>query len=187
MTDTFTREERSRIMSNIRSKGNAATELRFIKILRIHKINGWRRGSNLPGRPDFVFRRERLAVFIDGDFWHGNPRKFRLPKSNVSYWSKKILSNRARDKRINQSLQKAGWVVLRFWQTSLKNEDSVIGRLKRFLNVASPGPAYQKSNSVWNGAEYGLYSMVADEPSAYNSNKNTPKTISQKQKSRKIT
>lgn len=172
-------------MSRIRSSGNVATELCFIKILQNYKITGWRRGTNLPGRPDFVFRKERVAVFIDGDFWHGNPRNFRLPKSNLGYWGEKILSNRARDKRINRELRKDGWFVLRFWQTSLKNEKVVIGRLKRFLNVVSPGPANQKSNSFWNEAEEGFYGMVADEPGAYNSSKKTSKELSNKQKPRK--
>ena len=133
MTDTFTREERSRIMSRIRSRGNVATELRFIEILRAHKIAGWRRPVNLPGRPDFVFRKERVAVFVDGDFWHGNPRGFRLPKSNVKYWEKKILSNRKRDKKVNRELRDRGWVVLRFWQSSLKNEKAVVRRIAKCL------------------------------------------------------
>ena len=67
MTDTFTKKERSEIMSRIRSRGNAATELRFIAILKKYKISGWRRNVRLPGNPDFVFRRERLVVFIDGE------------------------------------------------------------------------------------------------------------------------
>lgn len=134
MTDTFSREERSRIMSRIRSKGNAATELSFIKIVRKYKITGWRRGSKLFGKPDFVFPRERIAVFIDGDFWHGNPRKFRLPLSNLEYWTKKILSNKRRDRRVNSYLRKHGWKVLRFWQSSLRNEMAVVARLRRALD-----------------------------------------------------
>jgi len=169
-------------MSRIRSRGNAATELRFIQILRDYKISGWRRGTQLPGRPDFVFQKERVAVFIDGDFWHGNPRKFRLPKSNLSYWGKKILSNRARDKRINRALRKGGWIVLRFWQTSLKNEKIVTERLKRYLNVNSLFPANGKSKSAWDETE--LYSMVADEPATYISKK-ASMTTSETQKPKK--
>lgn len=133
MTDTFSREERSRIMSKIHSRGNAATELRFIEILRKHKISGWRRGVKPPGQPDFVFPSKRLCVFIDGDFWHGNPRKFRLPKSNLSYWEKKILGNRRRDRRINRLLRERGWKVYRFWQSSLQSEEVVLSKLKRGL------------------------------------------------------
>ncbi|NLX07376.1 MAG: very short patch repair endonuclease [Phycisphaerae bacterium] len=133
MTDVFSRQERSEIMSKIRSRGNAATELRFISIMRKHKIVGWRRGMRLPGRPDFVFPVHRLVVFIDGDFWHGNPRKFRLPKSNLSYWEKKIRGNQRRDKRIGRLLRLRGWKVYRFWQTSLRNEDAVVAKLRRGL------------------------------------------------------
>lgn len=133
MTDTFSREQRSRIMSSIRSSGNAATEIRFIVIARKYKITGWRRGSKLSGRPDFVFPRERVVVFIDGDFWHGNPRNFRLPKSNIDYWTEKILSNKQRDQRINRELRSRGWKVLRIWQSSLKKECAVVARLRRAL------------------------------------------------------
>jgi G:T-mismatch repair DNA endonuclease (very short patch repair protein) len=122
-------------------------------------------------RPDFVFRKERVAVFVDGDFWHGNPRKFRLPKSNLSYWGKKFLSNRARDKRINRSLRKAGWIVLRVWQTSLKNEKMVTERLKSYLNVSSQSAANTASNSSWKPVEHQLYGMVADTPAKYVSTK----------------
>lgn len=136
MTDTFRREERSRLMSRIRSSGNAATEIRFIAIARSHKISGWRRGSTLPGRPDFIFPRERVAVFIDGDFWHGNPRNFRLPKSNIDYWREKILSNQRRDRRVNRALRARGWRVRRFWQSSLKRECVIVWRLRQALQQA---------------------------------------------------
>ncbi len=139
MTDTFSPEERSRIMSRIRSRGNAATELRFLKILRRHKIAGWRRGKPLPGKPDFVFTSARVAVFIDGDFWHGNPKGFRLPKSNLAYWRKKIASNRDRDKLVNRLLRSDGWRVVRFWQSSLVEEKAVLKRLRRYLNASPNG------------------------------------------------
>ena len=135
MTDTFSRQERSKIMSRIRSQGNAATELRFIEIMKKHKIMGWRRGVKLLGQPDFVFPAKGLVVFIDGDFWHGNPRKFRLPKSNLSYWKQKILGNRQRDRRINRVLRERGWTVYRFWQSSLKSEITVVSKLKRGLQL----------------------------------------------------
>jgi DNA mismatch endonuclease, patch repair protein len=133
MTDMFLPAERSRIMSRIRSRGNYSTELRFIKMMRQHGIAGWRRGMGLPGRPDFVFPRKKLAVFIDGDFWHGNPKKFRLPKSNRKYWSKKILGNYNRDREINRTLRKLGWKVVRIWESSLANEEAIVGKLTLLL------------------------------------------------------
>lgn len=136
MTDMFTKKKRSEIMSRIRSRGNAATELYFIQIMRKHKIAGWRRGSKLPGQPDFVFPKDRVAVFVDGDFWHGNPREFRLPRSNLQYWRKKILSNKERDRKVNSNLRKKGWTVLRFWQSSLTRMAFVVARLRRALHGA---------------------------------------------------
>lgn len=171
MTDVFTPEQRSQIMSRIRSRGNVATEGRFIQILRDNKIGGWRRGSDLPGHPDFIFRRERIVVFIDGDFWHGNPKKFRLPKSNLSYWGKKILSNRARDKRINRQLRQTGWSVLRFWQTALKDEKAVIARLTRHLKCRRDLIGTDTANFKWRQAEDGAYGLVADESAKYGSSR----------------
>lgn len=130
----FSHQERSWIMSRICSKGNAATELRFAGILRSNKITGWRRGIQLPGKPDFVFPAAKVAVFIDGDFWHGNPKGFRLPKSNLAYWRKKIASNRERDKKVNRIIRAGGWRVVRFWQSQLANERAVVKQLKRALS-----------------------------------------------------
>jgi len=135
MTDMFSREHRSRIMSRIRSQGNVATELRFIEIMRKQRITGWRRGMKLPGQPDFVFRRERVVVFIDGDFWHGNPRNFRLPLSHIEYWTEKISSNKRRDQRVNRLLRARDWSVIRFWQSALKNEEAVVSRLTKGLRA----------------------------------------------------
>jgi len=135
MTDVFSPDQRSRIMARIRSAGNRSTELRFAILLRECGIRGWRRGSKLPGRPDFVFRKERLAVFIDGDFWHGNPKRFRIPKSNLSYWRPKIEGNRRRDRAVNRMLRAQGWAVVRFWESSLRNPGRVTARLRKLLDA----------------------------------------------------
>ena len=133
MSDCFEPEQRSRIMSRIRSNGNFTTEVRFLRLMRRYQISGWRRRSKLPGRPDFVFTKRKVAVFIDGDFWHGNPKKFRIPKSNSDYWQQKILGNRRRDREITKELQDLGWQVIRFWESSLADEEAIIGRLKLLL------------------------------------------------------
>ena len=70
MPDVFTAAKRSAVMARIRGRGNKDTELRMMALLRAHGITGWRRGQKLFGKPDFVFRRERVAVFVDGCFWH---------------------------------------------------------------------------------------------------------------------
>jgi DNA mismatch endonuclease (patch repair protein) len=133
MTDCFKPEKRSRIMARIRSNGNYTTELRFLRLMRRYKIAGWRRRTKLPGRPDFVFTKYKVAVFIDGDFWHGNPKKFRIPKSNCEYWEQKLLGNRNRDRAVNKELKRLGWRVIRFWESSLGDEEAVIGKLKLLL------------------------------------------------------
>src|SRR5437016_12754435 len=118
--DVFSRDERSRIMSRIRSRANATTELRLIQLFRRHKITGWRRNQHLPGKPDFVFREKRMVVFVDGCFWHGCPRCYRRPLSNLAYWDAKVLGNKKRDRRIKRTLQKLGWRVVRIWAHELK-------------------------------------------------------------------
>jgi len=133
MTDVFSQAERSRIMARIRSRGNRTTELRFVRILRRFKIKGWRRGSKLPGRPDFVFPSQKIAVFVDGDFWHGNPKKYRLPRSNIEYWAAKLDRNRKRDELINMTLKGMGWRVTRIWESALRDEEALVAKLKLLL------------------------------------------------------
>jgi DNA mismatch endonuclease, patch repair protein len=133
MADMFTPKQRSENMSRIRSRGNKTTELRLIAIMRKYGIKGWRRGSKLPGKPDFVFPRSRVAVFVDGDFWHGNPSKYRVPKSNQVYWEGKIRGNMARDIQNNLLLEQRGWRVLRIWESSLRDEEAVAAKLTLLL------------------------------------------------------
>ena len=137
MADVFSKTKRSQIMAAIRSKGNKATELKLIFTFRTNGITGWRRNLKLPGKPDFVFRRERLAVFVDGCFWHGCKHHCRLPQNNRRYWQNKIARNATRDKETIHSLQKIGWRVLRVWEYSLKRPDSVAQRIKSLLSVDS--------------------------------------------------
>ena len=87
--DTFSRQKRSWIMAQVKSGGNRSTEARLIAVLREHAITGWRRRYPLIGKPDFVFPKARVAVFVDGCFWHGHPRKCRMPKAHRAYWETK--------------------------------------------------------------------------------------------------
>ena len=137
MTDWLTREQRSRNMASIRSKGNRTTEARFVTVLRAFRIPGWRRHANLPGKPDFIFKKKRLAIFIDGCFWHGCPRCYRLPEDNRPYWRKKVMSNRVRDRRNARRLRAKGWKVLRFWEHALRDEKGrtrALSKLKRAMS-----------------------------------------------------
>ena len=133
MADTLTVAERSERMSGIRSHGNRATELRLVALLRVHNITGWRRGVSLPGKPDFVFRVSKIAVFVDGCFWHGCPHHARTPKSRVAFWKAKLARNAQRDSEVRSTLRKRGWRVLRVWEHELtrKNEARLARRIQR--------------------------------------------------------
>jgi DNA mismatch endonuclease (patch repair protein) len=132
--DVFTRRERSRIMSRIRSRGNMATELRLIQLMRAHKITGWRRSQKLPGNPDFVFRRKLLVVFVDGCFWHGCPQCYRLPKSRITYWRAKVHGNMKRDIARRAALRRLGWSVIKIWEHQLKAKpQNCVERIKQAL------------------------------------------------------
>jgi DNA mismatch endonuclease (patch repair protein) len=139
MADFLTKRRRSALMSRIRSHGNLATELRFIRLLKDSGITGWRRRHSLQGKPDFVFLKFRLAVFVDGCFWHGCPRCYSEPKSNRAFWRRKIAANRQRALVVNRLLRKSGWRVLRIWQHELKraNEARLLRRIHRALDCTA--------------------------------------------------
>lgn len=119
MTDIYPKTKRSQIMSRVRAQGNLKTELALVKLFRQHRITGWRRHPKLFGNPDFVFRELRLAVFVDGCFWHGCPKHASQPATNRAFWREKLLRNKDRDRLVTRTLKKGGWRVLRIWQHEL--------------------------------------------------------------------
>ena len=135
MSDVFTKAKRSEVMSRIRGRGNKDTELALAKLLRRHGIKGWRRNKPVFGKPDFVFPKLKLAIFVDGCFWHGCPKHATKPANNRAFWRRKLSSNKKRDQVVNQTLRKAGWRVLRIWEHELarKNETQLVQRIKRAL------------------------------------------------------
>lgn len=101
-------------MSRIRSR-DTQPELVLRRALFANGVRGWRcHRRDLPGRPDISFGRRRLAVFVDGAFWHGHPRKF-TPGRSGPYWDEKIARNVERDRLANEALAASGWRVLRLW------------------------------------------------------------------------
>ena len=141
MADVFNPEKRSAVMSAIRSRQNKDTELRMITLLRQSKITGWRRNSTLFGKPDFVFPALKLALFVDGCFWHRHPgcRFSYTPKSRPEFWLPKFERNVVRDRLVNVILRKSGWRVIRVWECDLapRRAARVISRLRRAVGTAS--------------------------------------------------
>jgi DNA mismatch endonuclease (patch repair protein) len=134
--DVFTKAKRSEVMSRIRGRGNKETELALASLLRRHRIWGWRRQQPLFGKPDFVFCLARVAVFVDGCFWHRCPKHSNLPANNRAFWKKKMASNKARDQRVNRTLRKKGWRVVRIWEHDLaKRSEACIGRIQAALET----------------------------------------------------
>src|ERR1700758_4810722 len=128
MADVFSKAKRSDVMSRIRGHGNKNTEIALIKIFRRYKIIGWRRNQKIFGKPDFVFPKIQLAVFVDGCFWHGCPKHGTQPASNRAFWKAKLSRNKHRDRSVTRALKQCGWRVLRIWQHefSRRNERRLI-------------------------------------------------------------
>ena len=135
--DIWSKKRRSEVMSLIRGHGNKSTEIRLISIFREFKIKGWRRNQKLPGKPDFLFRKERIAVFVDGCFWHGCLKCYCRPSSNQEFWDAKYERNRKRDRKVNRFLRQAGWTVLRFWEHQLKRPGPVAIKVQKALKENS--------------------------------------------------
>lgn len=134
MADVVSKKRRSQIMAAVKSKGNKATEIKLAAIFRQNKIVGWRRNLSLFGNPDFAFPEQRVAVFVDGCFWHGCPKHFRKPDDNRKYWHEKILRNQKRDRLVTKTLRHEGWLVLRIWEHQLKNEKRIVFRVWNLLS-----------------------------------------------------
>ena len=109
-------------MASVRSRGNRSTEHVTMALLRRSKINGWRRHLPLPGKPDFAWPGLRVALFVDGCFWHGCSRCYRQPKSNVDFWQRKVAMNQRRDRKVSRQLRERGWSVIRVRECALKTE-----------------------------------------------------------------
>lgn len=134
--DLLTPEQRSRLMSKVRQKG---TDIELL-VARELRLRGYRFRKNvrtLAGSPDLVFSEHKLAVFIDGDFWHG----FRYPRWRHKvqpFWRNKIETNRKRDQRNFRRLRRAGWNVVRIWQHEIETDiDGCIVRIVGLLQVQS--------------------------------------------------
>lgn len=140
--DIWDAAKRSRVMAKIRSRGNTTTELAVARALRRSGVTGWRRHlpvslGNRSVRPDFVFRQARLIVFVHGCFWHGCPTHATTPASRRSFWVPKLAANKARDRRVERTLRKQGWTVVRIWEHSVRKDADRCAR--RIIDALSCG------------------------------------------------
>ena len=122
--DVLTQEQRHHTMSHIRATDTEAEVM--LRSALWHKGLRYRKNyAALPGKPDIVLTRQKIAIFVDGDFWHAR-RHQDCPgeqvASNKAYWQKKLARNVERDKDVNDALTEAGWLVLRFWETDIKRD-----------------------------------------------------------------
>lgn len=119
---------RSRLMARVRRSGTAP-ELCLRRAL--HRAGLRYRltsGKQLPGTPDIALRRSRVAVFVDGCFWHGCPKHGSMPKTNADFWNAKFRRNKRRDREANRALQRLGWDVVRVWEHDVRTKPEVIVR-----------------------------------------------------------
>lgn len=133
--DKYDAKTRSMMMAAVRSRGNMSTELRMVKLLRAGGLSGWRRHLRIPGTPDFCWPAARVALFVDGCFWHGCPRCRRAPKSREVFWDKKVRENMRRDRRVDRALRGLGWRVVRVWECRI-GDAGTLSRLARILSMS---------------------------------------------------
>lgn len=132
--DNVSPEVRSRTMRAVHAR-NTAPEVRLRRGLFGQGLRGYRvTPCAVPGHPDIAYTKARLAIFVDGCYWHGCPSHCRRPSSNAEYWNAKIDRNMARDKRMSTTLQRAGWTVVRIWEHEVKeNLSAAIERVRGSL------------------------------------------------------
>jgi DNA mismatch endonuclease (patch repair protein) len=137
VADTFSKFARSQIMRSVHSTGTGA-EKKCEALLRSLKLSFSRHVAHLPGRPDFILRNCRLALFVHGCFWHAHKRckNATLPTSNTDYWYRKIDRNRKRDRRVREALRKLGWRTAVVWECKLREPGSVGRRLLKLASIS---------------------------------------------------
>lgn len=132
--DIMSPEARSAVMSRIKGR-NTGPELKMAAAFAKHQLSWEGHVRDLPGRPDFVFRDAKVAVFVDGDFWHG--WRFPVWQDKLSEkWEAKIEGNRVRDARNHRRLRRMGWKVVRLWEHQVSADiDACVSRVIQAFQV----------------------------------------------------
>jgi DNA mismatch endonuclease (patch repair protein) len=124
MPDLYSVATRSYVMSRIRGR-NTKPEVLLRQALWVAGLRGYRTHGALPGRPDIVLTRVRLAVFVDGCFWHSCPKcRIPAPTSRTAYWQPKLRRNKVRDQRVTRELRRLGWTPLRLWEHEVQRDSA---------------------------------------------------------------
>lgn len=132
--DHVPKEVRSKIMAAIHSRGNTTTELPLARLLWNAGVRGYRKHWPVAGKPDFAWPGRKVAVFVDGCFWHGCAKHGTIPKSNRAYWRRKLARNKKRDQIVARTLRNAGWRVIRIWYCVLQSRpQTCVERILRVL------------------------------------------------------
>jgi len=134
--DKLSSEKRSRLMSRVHHN-NTAPEMMLRRALWSsgHRYR-LKTSPKLPGSPDLLFPRTKIAIFVDGCFWHGCPIHGTQPKTNVVFWQKKIARNRERDVQVDEKLMLLGWHVVRLWQHEIEQDISgCVAQITRLINA----------------------------------------------------
>ncbi len=142
MADVHSKETRSYNMSRIRSK-DTKIEILIAKELWGKGFRYRKNDQSVPGKPDFTFKKIKLAIFCDSEFWHGKDWDIQQKRigTNKDFWVKKIQNNINRDRIINEKLTNKGWIVLRFWETDIKkNLDDCILTITEIINYLKQVP-----------------------------------------------
>ena len=135
MSDVFTTEKRSEVMKAVKSRNTKTTELKMMQIFKELHIIGWRRTYTLIGKPDFVFPKKRIVVFVDGCFWHVHDCRNVTPSANADFWNAKRAYNKQHDESVTQTLTRKNWTVIRIWECELKkkNRELLLEKIKDLI------------------------------------------------------
>jgi len=130
MADKFDAKTRSKIMSSIKSSGTKPE----IKIKKSIRGLGFSYQPKMKGSPDFVNKKARIALYLQGCFWHACPKHYKLPKTNKDYWSKKIKRNLERDKKNFSFLKKKGYKIIKIWECdALKSPEKAKDKIMKLI------------------------------------------------------
>lgn len=132
MADVYSKAKRSQIMASIRGK-HTSPEVLLARLLKELGLKFERHRKDLPGSPDVVLPRKKIALFVNGCFWHGhhNCSRATLPSTNKVFWKAKIEKNKRRDESQRRNLRKMGWSALTFWTCKSLNLEMLKSRLQR--------------------------------------------------------